>query len=106
VAIHAAALACCATFHNGWIAWSLLLGRDLAQLAYSSWLFRRHRVVVIGPHWHMSYGLSVLAWGALFILQGSPSPAATAFVVGVSALTLADYIRRCQDLSAGALRRA
>jgi phosphatidylglycerophosphate synthase len=98
VAIHLAALACCLVHDVGWPVWGLLLGRDVVQAALSVRYVMRTRTVVIGAHWHMAYGASMLLWGAGFIVAGTPILALTLLAVLVSAATFVDYVKRCADL--------
>jgi phosphatidylglycerophosphate synthase len=93
VLIHGAALAACAAYDSGWMLWAPLLARDAAQGILSLTRVVQHGVVVVGAHWHMSYGLAMLAWGCEFILSGQPNSALTFATYAISAATLIDYER-------------
>lgn len=111
VAIHVAALTCCLIYSTGWVVWMLLLSRDITQGILSVRFTARTKTLVIGAHWHMAYGLSMLTWGAAFILLGHPPLLMTLAAVVVSAATFWDYHRRCAQiersfLGSGASRSA
>ena len=91
VLIHAAALGACVIYNGGWMVWLLLLARDLAQAAFSWSRFTRHSTVVIGAHWHMSYGLSMLVWGSWFVIAGSPNWLLSVITLSISVATFIDY---------------
>lgn len=97
-AIHAAALAACYVAGVGWAAWLCLLSRDLIQATMSVRLSRRTRTVIIGAHWHMSYGLSMLVWGSTFIALGYPPLWLTILTGMISVITFYDYARRCAEI--------
>ena len=78
----------------------LMLSRDLAQAAYSAHLVRTCQRVVVGPHSHMFYGLSMLAWGSYSILTHELNPALTGVTMLISSVVLVDYFRRCAQVSA------
>lgn len=104
--IHAAISIC--AFQYGSVGLTLvliLLGRDVLQAAFSTSLALKYRIVVVGPKWHMSYGLSMLIWGSKVVLFGSPDPLLTVVALAVSAATLVDYIYRCKMLSSRLSRR-
>lgn len=93
LAIHAAFVAACYATGSSWQAWSLLLVRDVVQGIFSLCYIHRTGIVVIGAHWHMSYGLAMLGTvGCILLLGGLPS---FAFVLAaaVSIATLLDYFR-------------
>jgi phosphatidylglycerophosphate synthase len=101
-AIHAAILGCVALFSGTGLAISLIfLLRDLLQASYSLQVYRRHRLVVVGPHWHMAYGLTMLLWGSTFLSIGHPEASTTILALTVSYSTFVDYVRRCQRLLKG-----
>ena len=97
-AIHAAALTCCMLFSSGWAVWLLLLSRDVMQAVVSLRFTLRNRMVVVGAHWHMCYGLVMLLWGSVFILQEQPNLVLTVLAGLVSMATFWDYRRRCNEL--------
>ena len=76
----------------------LYFSRDVVQLVVSTRYVNRTNTVVIGAHWHMSYGLAMLAWGSIFILNGHPPVWATTITAAVSVATFADYTNRCRQL--------
>ena len=98
VSIHVAALTVCGVTSVGWISWICLLSRDLVQMILSTRFTLRTRTVIIGAHWHMSYGVSMLVWGSTFIAVGYPPLWLTIAVAAVSGATFFDYARRCAKL--------
>lgn len=98
VAIHTAAFSCCMVYSAGFLVWAILLSRDVIQAVTSARFVARTGVLVVGAHWHMSYGLSMLLWGSGFIITGSPIPVLTLIAAAVSVVTFADYMHRCREL--------
>lgn len=76
----------------------LMLARDVMQGAFSAWFTVRYRSVVVGPRMHMSYGLAMLAWGALAIVTSQVLFWPTLITIVISASVLFDYVVRCQKL--------
>lgn len=98
VSIHAAAIALSIVHDLGWVLPAAIILRDLVQASYSARLIKKHRRVVVGPHSHMAYGLTMLAWGCSTLLTGEVSVPTTVVMFLVSAVVLVDYIRRCEVL--------
>jgi phosphatidylglycerophosphate synthase len=98
VGIHSAIIAM--TIVNGfnWTIPVLFIARDVAQAIYSSYIVKRYRRVIVGPHSHMVYGLTMLAWGCISINTHFLNPILTAATGIVSAVVLVDYVRRSQRL--------
>jgi phosphatidylglycerophosphate synthase len=97
-AIHLAAIAVCAVNGVGWLPWLCLLSRDVVQAVLSAKLAARTHAVIVGAHWHMSYGLSMLVWGSVFIAIGYPPLWLTILTGIVSIVTFGDYARRSARL--------
>jgi phosphatidylglycerophosphate synthase len=98
ISIHVAAMVICSLTGVGWIPWLCLLSRDFVQATMSSRLAMRTHTVIIGAHWHMAYGLSMLLWGSVFIAVGYPPLWLTILTGAISAVTFIDYARRCARL--------
>lgn len=99
VSIHVTLLVTCAMFDAGWLPWSLLLLRDLAQGAYSAYNIKNHHIVVVGAHWHMSYGIGVLVWECMFVATGAVSPFLSVVVLVVALAICVDYVVRCVNIT-------
>lgn len=98
-AIHSAALLCVMHFDVGLLVWIPFLLRDILQAIYSLRLLRAKSVVVVGPHWHMLYGIAMLVWGLSFMHAGQPDSVMTFVAAAASILTFADYVRRCKAIA-------
>lgn len=79
-----------------WVA--VIVARDVAQGMVSGSFTVRHQSVLVGPHWHMSYGLSVLALVSAVVL--TPTLATSAFLLstGVATACLFDFVRRIAQI--------
>lgn len=99
ITIHAALLAIVSSLPGGMLMWTALAVRDVAQGALSGNFTRRHMTVLVGPKWHMCYGLSVLAFVGSALFLPAASPALLIVLWLLSALTFVDFARRVAALT-------
>lgn len=97
IAIHLAIAAMVIVNGFGWALPVVLLARDLSQAAFSAVVLRRYGVVVVGPHSHMLYGISMLVWGSLSFSMHRIDPFVTAGMLVLSTLILVDYFRKSRS---------
>lgn len=100
ISIHVVIMMTCLHYDSGWLVWGILLLRDLLQGAFSSYLLAKHHVMFIGAYWHMLYGVAILVWECVFLMNGATSSSLSVATVGIVFATGADYVRRCSKLVA------
>jgi phosphatidylglycerophosphate synthase len=98
VAIHLVILILASSLSYGYVLFATFVLRDLIQGVYSGAFTIRYRTVLVGPRWHMSYGLIMLSWVAFVLLDSDWSRVLTVAAWTISTAAFVDFIVRSRRI--------